>query len=77
MWVVHWGLLLQFPWRSWVCPIEGQVWRWCSCLDCRGSGNSRYSGELAARVTGNIVLQKSMATSIGQYTPLFLPEEPL
>ena len=35
---------------------EGQVWRWCSCLGRRGSGSTRYSGELAARVAGNIVL---------------------
>ena len=35
MWVVHWGLLLRLPWRTWVCPCEGQVWRWCSCLGLR------------------------------------------
>ena len=35
--------LLRLPWRAWVCPCEGQVWRWCSCLDCRGSGSTRYS----------------------------------
>ena len=35
MWVVHWGLLLRPPWRTWVCPCEGQVWRWCSCLGLR------------------------------------------
>ena len=56
LWVVHWALLLRLPWRTWVCPSEGQVWRWCSCLDCRGSGSTRYSGELAARAAGNIVL---------------------
>ena len=55
MWVVHWGLLLRLPWRTWVCPCEGQVWRWCSCLDCRGSGCTRYSGELSARAARNIV----------------------
>ena len=54
--VVHWGLLLRLPWRTWVCPSEGQVCRWCSCLGRRGSGSSRYSGELAARAAGNIVL---------------------
>ena len=43
MWVVHWGLLLRLSWRIWVCPCEGQVWRWCSCLGRRGSDNSRYS----------------------------------
>ena len=56
MWVVHWGLLLRLPWRTWVCPCEGQVWRWCGCLGHRGSGSTRYSGELAARAAGNIVL---------------------
>ena len=56
MWVVHWGLLLRLPWRTWVCPCEGQVWKWCSCLGHRGTGSTRYSGELAARAAGNIVL---------------------
>ena len=56
MWVVHWGLLLRLPWRAWVCPCEGQVWRWCSCLGHRDSGSTRNSGELVARAAGNIVL---------------------
>ena len=30
---------------------------------------------LVARAEGNIVLYKSMATSIGQYAPVFLPGE--
>ena len=42
----------------------------------RGSGSTRYSGELAERAAGNTVLLKGMATSIGQYTPVFLPGEP-
>ena len=29
MWVLHWVLLLRLPWRTWVCPCEGQVCRWC------------------------------------------------
>ena len=37
-------------------PSEGQGWRWCSCLGCRGSGSTRYSGGLAARAAGNIAL---------------------
>ena len=45
-------------------------------LGHRGSGSSRYSGELAVRWAGNIVLQKGMANSIGQYAPVFLPGEP-
>ena len=77
MWVVHWGLLLRLPWRTWVCPSEGKVWRWCSCLGYRGSGSTRYSGELAARAAGNTVLWKGMVSSIGQYAPIFLPGEPL
>ena len=55
MWVVHWGLFLRLPWRTWVFPCEGQVWRCCSCLGCRGSGSTRYSRELVAGTTGNIV----------------------
>ena len=42
----------------------------------RGSGSIRYSRGLEARAAGNIVLQKGMATSIGQYAPVFLPGEP-
>ena len=54
--VNHWGLLLRLPWRTRVCPSEGQAWRRCSCLGCRGSGSARYSGGLAARAAGNTVL---------------------
>ena len=49
MWVIHWSLLLRLLWWTWVCPRKGQVWSWCSCLDCRGSGSTRYSGELVAK----------------------------
>ena len=39
------------------------MWRYQSCLGCRGSGSTRYSGELAARAAGNTVLvEKEMAT---------------
>ena len=48
-------LLLRLPWRAWVCPCEGQVWKWCSCLGHRGSGSTRYSVGLADREAGNIV----------------------
>ena len=58
VWVVLWGLLLRLPWRTWVCPCEGQEWRWCSCLGHRGSGSTRFSGELVARAAGNTVLQR-------------------
>ena len=76
MWVVHWALLLRLPWKTWVCPSENQVWQWYSYLGRRGSGSTRYSGGLAARVAGNIVLQKGVASNLVQYTPVFLPGEP-
>ena len=53
IWVIHWGLLLRLPWRTWVCRGEGQVWRWCSCLGRRGSGSASYLGELTDRAAGN------------------------
>ena len=37
-------------------PVRSQVWRWCSCLGHRGSGSTRYSGELVAQAAGNIML---------------------
>ena len=43
----------------------------------RGSDSTKYSGVLAARAAGNIVLEKDMATSIGQYASVFLPGDPL
>ena len=52
---VHWGLLLRLPWRTRVCPCEGQAWRRCSCLGRRGSGSTRYSDGLPARAAGNTV----------------------
>ena len=48
--IIHWGLLLSLLWRTWICPCEGQVQRWFSCLGSKGSGSTRYS-ELAARAT--------------------------
>ena len=56
MWVIHWGLFLKLPWRTWVFPSECQVWRWCSCIGCCGPGSTSCSGELTARVAGNTVL---------------------
>ena len=55
VWVIPWGLHLRLPWRIWVCPSEGQVWRWC-CLGPRASGSTRYSEELVIRAAGNIGL---------------------
>ena len=61
MWIVHWGLLLRLPWRTWICPCEGQLWRWSSCLGHRGSGITRYSGELAVRAAGKMIWQTVLA----------------
>ena len=45
-------------------------------LGCRGSGSTRYSGELEARAAGNIVLQKGMATNILGWRSPSLTEKP-
>ena len=76
-WVIHWGLLLRLPWRTWVCPCEGWVWRWCSCSGRRGSGSTRLSGGLAAGAAGNRVLQKGVTTRTDHNTPVSLPGEAL
>ena len=52
------------------------MWSSCRCLGSRGSGSTRYSGELAASEAGNTELYKGMASIIGQYAPVFLPGEP-
>ena len=54
--VVHWGLAPEASLRAWVCPGEGQMWRWCSWLGHRDSGSTRYSERLTAKAAGNIVL---------------------
>ena len=45
-------------------------------MGLRGSGSTRYSGELVARAAGNIVFYEGMETSIGQYALIFVPGEP-
>ena len=50
------GFAAEAALRACLCPSEGQVWTCYSCLSHRGSGNTRYSGELAVRAAGNIVL---------------------
>ena len=52
----HRVLFLRLLWKTDVCPSEDQIWRWCSHLDHRGPGITRYSGELAAREAGNMIL---------------------
>ena len=36
--------------------LGGSCLRLCNCLGRRGSGSTKYSGELVAREAGNIVL---------------------
>ena len=36
MWVVHWGLLLRLPWRTWVFSCEGPVLAVVKLLGLRG-----------------------------------------
>ena len=62
IWVIHRNLFLRLPWRTWVYPTEGQVWRWHSCLGRRDPDSTRYSGEPAAVAAWNMVLWKGMAT---------------
>jgi len=69
------GLFPRLPWRICVCLSEAQVWKWCSFSGCRSSGSTRYSGELVARLAGNTVLYKGMATTIGKYIPVILSGE--
>jgi len=56
MWVIHRSLFLRVPWRTWVCHSEGQVWRWCNCLDFRDLGSPRYAGEPVVRGVRDVVL---------------------
>ena len=43
-------------------------------MGLRGSGSTSYSGELAAKEAGNIVLWTGMVAGIGQHAPV--PGEP-
>ena len=69
--------LLRLPWRAWVCPCEGQVWKWRSCLGRRGSGSISYSGGLVARAAGNIVLQKGWQPVLANMCQYSCLENPL
>ena len=39
MWIVHWGLLLRLPWRTWVAPVRAR---------CGGGAAAGVAGVLAA-----------------------------
>ena len=56
MWVVHRGFAPKSALEDLGLPSEDQVWRWHSCLDCRGPGTTRYLGEPMVRAAGNMVL---------------------
>ena len=55
MWVSHRNFLLRLPWRTWVCPSDDHMWRWHSCLDHRDPGSAKYTGELVAIGTEDMV----------------------
>ena len=46
-------------------------------MGCRRFGSTRYSGELVARVAGNIVLQKGMTTVLANTLQYSCLEKPL
>ena len=56
MWVVRRSLLPRLLWRTGFCSREDPVWGWCSCLDHRCSGSSRYAGGLEVRGVGDMAL---------------------
>ena len=58
-WIVYWGLLLRLPWRTWVCPCEGQLWRCCSCLGCRDPSSTKCAETGTASTTGVMALSES------------------
>ena len=71
MWLVHTGLLLRLPWRTWVCPSEGQVGggatAWVmGALTTPGTQGSRRLGQQ----------EISCSRRIWQPTPVFQPGKP-
>ena len=71
--VCSWG----FPGGLGFVPVRARLWRWCSCLGHRGSGTTRYSGDLA-RAAGNSasrrVWQRVLANML-QYSHLENPPD--
>ena len=43
IWVICWGLAPEAALEGLVCPCEGLMWKWCSCLGRRGSGSTKSS----------------------------------
>ena len=74
-WVVHWGLALEAALEGLGLPLWGPGMEVVQLLGSWVRAAPVLRG-LTAREAGNIVLSKGMATSIGQYTPVFLPGEP-
>ena len=46
----------EAAWRTWVCPSEVRLWRWCSWLDHRDTGSVRYIAKPVVRGAGSVVL---------------------
>ena len=76
MWVVHWGLAPEAALEGLGLPLWGPDVEVVQLLGSQQFWQHQYSRELAARAAGNIVLWKGMATSTGQYAPVFLPGDP-
>ena len=55
MWVLHWGLFLKLPWRTWVDPVRVRCGDGAAAW-ILGSGSTRYSGQLVAKAAGKLVL---------------------
>ena len=58
---LHVGHPLGFAPEAALVDLGLPLWRarcggGANCLDCRGSGSTRYSGELVAKAEGNIVV---------------------
>ena len=82
MWAVHWGLLLRLPWRTRVCPCEGQVWRW-QLLELEGfwqhqvlRGVGGYGSRKYSTLEGYGNQYWPIRSSILAWTPPSLTEKP-
>ena len=56
IWVVHWGLLLRLPWRTWVCPVRARYGGGAAAWFARVLAAPGTQGGLVARAPGNIAL---------------------
>ena len=76
MWVFHWGLVPEAALEGLGFPLWGPGVEVVQLFDSQGFWQHQVLRGMGVTVVGNKVLWKDMATSIGQYTPVFLPGEP-